>query len=131
MCLGILTRPKGFAKEFVQTRGLATDGIPNVFETNGESPDEANILFGTEASTRFQVKDYAAAKDGIPASLSAAQIIATGCPQLNISPSGTGSARIEVRLTPQLMTTLGAILSRKLGQDRSQIGGLNSIRPEA
>ncbi len=131
MRLGILTRPKEFAKDFVQTRGLAVHEIPNSFEINGESTDEAIKLFGAEASTRFQVKDYPTAKDGIPASLSAAQIIAAGCPQLNSSPSGNGAPRIEVRVTPQLMTTLGAILSRKLGQDRSQIGGLNDIRPEA
>ena len=107
------------------TRSVAMNQTSSVYETNGESANEAHTLFDNEGSTRSSIQGAATSKNGLTASLLTAQVVAAGSAHLNMSPDNRGTARIDVRVTPQLMTILSAILSRKLTADRPRSYGVS------
>jgi hypothetical protein len=108
------------ANEFDLNFGLCVKESSRDFETKGESTNEANFILDDEGCPRFPGKDHTTTKDGIPAGLLAAQAAKTGCSGLNPSLDSRQSGRIDVRVTPQLMTILGTILSKKLAADQKQ-----------
>jgi phosphoglucomutase len=107
-------------------RGLPVFETPVGFKYIGELINEDKIILGGEESAGLSIKGHYPEKDGILACLLAAEAVAARgaslTEQLNALYAQVGrleSGRIGVRLTPQLMGSLG----EKLKQDASDIGG--------
>jgi phosphoglucomutase len=109
-----------------EKRGLSVFETPVGFKYIGELINEDKIILGGEESAGLSIKGHYPEKDGILACLLAAEAVAARgaslTDQLNALYAQVGkleSGRIGVRLTPELMSSLGA----KLKQDASEIGG--------
>jgi phosphoglucomutase len=109
-----------------EARGLPVYETPVGFKYIGELINEDKIILGGEESAGLSIKGHYPEKDGILACLLAAEAVAARgtslTEQLDSLYQRVGrveSARIGVRLTPQLM----ASLPEKLSQDPTQIGG--------
>jgi phosphoglucomutase len=109
-----------------QERGLPVYETPVGFKYIGELINEDKIILGGEESAGLSIKGHYPEKDGILACLLAAEAVAARgaslTEQLDDLYARVGkleNARIGVRVTPQLMASLGD----KLNQDRSNIGG--------
>jgi len=107
-------------------RGLPVFETPVGFKYIGELINEDKIILGGEESAGLSIKGHYPEKDGILACLLAAEAVAARSAslteQLNALYAQVGrleSGRIGVRLTPELMGSLG----EKLRQDASNIGG--------
>ncbi len=107
-------------------RGLPVYETPVGFKYIGELINEDKIILGGEESAGLSIKGHYPEKDGIVACLLAAEAVAARgaslTEQLDALYARVGkleSARIGVRLTPQLMDTL----SERLKQEVSEIGG--------
>jgi alpha-D-glucose phosphate-specific phosphoglucomutase len=114
-----------------KSRGLPVYETPVGFKYIGELINEDKIILGGEESAGLSIKGHYPEKDGILACLLAAEAVAARgtslTEQLAELYARTGkleSGRIGVRLTPQLMQTLGERLSR----DPSDIGGRPVVR---
>jgi phosphoglucomutase len=108
-----------------QQRGLPVYETPVGFKYIGELINEDKIILGGEESAGLSIKGHYPEKDGILACLLAAEAVAARgaslSEQLDSLYAQVGkleSGRIGVRLTPQLMASLG----EKLQQDISAIG---------
>lgn len=109
-----------------ESRGLPVYETPVGFKFIGELINEDKIVIGGEESAGLSIKGHYPEKDGILACLLAAEAVAARgtslTEQLNELYGRVGkleSGRIGVRLTPQLMESLGD----KLKQDPKEIGG--------
>jgi phosphoglucomutase len=109
-----------------EARGLAVYETPVGFKYIGELINENKIVIGGEESAGLSIKGHYPEKDGILACLLAAEAVAARgaslTDQLQDLYGRVGkleSGRIGVRLTPQLMRSLG----EKLKEDPTQIGG--------
>jgi phosphomannomutase len=109
-----------------EARGLPVYETPVGFKYIGELINENKIVIGGEESAGLSIKGHYPEKDGILACLLAAEAVAARgaslTEQLDELYSRVGkleSARIGVRLTPQLMESL----SDKLKEDPKEIGG--------
>jgi phosphoglucomutase len=109
-----------------EARGLPVYETPLGFKYIGELINENKIVIGGEESAGLSIKGHYPEKDGILACLLAAEAVAARgaslTEQLDELYSRVGkleSARIGVRLTPQLMESL----SDKLKEDPKEIGG--------
>jgi len=109
-----------------ESRGLPLYETPVGFKFIGELINEDKIVIGGEESAGLSIKGHYPEKDGILACLLAAEAVAARgaslTEQLNDLYARVGkleSGRIGVRLTPELMKTLGD----KLKQDPKEIGG--------
>jgi alpha-D-glucose phosphate-specific phosphoglucomutase len=109
-----------------QARGLPVYETPVGFKYIGELINEDKIILGGEESAGLSIKGHYPEKDGILACLLAAEAVAARraslSEQLNALYARVGrleSARIGVRLTPQLMDSL----KDKLKQNPDQLGG--------
>jgi phosphoglucomutase len=107
-------------------RGLPVYETPVGFKYIGELINENKIVIGGEESAGLSIKGHYPEKDGILACLLAAEAVAARgaslTEQLKELYGRVGkleSARIGVRLTPQIMATLGD----KLKEDPKEIGG--------
>ena len=107
-------------------RQLPVYETPVGFKYIGELINEDKIILGGEESAGLSIKGHYPEKDGILACLLAAEAVAARgaslTDQLDALYARVGkleSARIGVRLTPQLMDSL----SDKLKQEASEIGG--------
>jgi phosphoglucomutase len=107
-------------------RGVPVYETPVGFKYIGELINEDKIILGGEESAGLSIKGHYPEKDGILACLLAAEAVASRgaslSSQLDALYARVGrleSARIGVRLTPQLMGSL----SEKLKQDAAEIGG--------
>ena len=107
-------------------RGLPVFETPVGFKYIGELINEDKIILGGEESAGLSIKGHFPEKDGVPACLLAAEAVpargASVTQQLNALYGQVGrleSARISVRLTPELM----ASLPEKLKQNARDIGG--------
>ncbi|MBC8028946.1 MAG: phosphoglucomutase/phosphomannomutase family protein [Pyrinomonadaceae bacterium] len=109
-----------------ESRGLPLYETPVGFKFIGELINEDKIVIGGEESAGLSIKGHYPEKDGILACLLAAEAVASRgtslTEQLNDLYARVGkleSGRIGVRLTTELMETLGD----KLKQDPREIGG--------
>jgi phosphomannomutase len=109
-----------------EVRGLPLYETPVGFKFIGELINEDKIVIGGEESAGLSIKGHYPEKDGILACLLAAEAVAARgtslTEQLNDLYGRVGkleSGRIGVRLTPELMASLGD----KLNQDPKEIGG--------
>jgi len=109
-----------------EARGLPVYETPVGFKYIGELINENKIVMGGEESAGLSIKGHYPEKDGILACLLAAEAVAARgaslTEQLKELYGRVGkleSARIGIRLTPQLM----ASLSDKLKEDPKEIGG--------
>lgn len=109
-----------------ESRGLPVYETPVGFKFIGALINEDKIVIGGEESAGLSIKGHYPEKDGILACLLAAEAVAARgtslTEQLNELYGRVGrleSGRIGVRLTPQLMESLGG----KLKQDPKEIGG--------
>jgi phosphoglucomutase len=109
-----------------EARGLPVYETPVGFKYIGELINEDKIVIGGEESAGLSIKGHYPEKDGILACLLAAEAVAARgaslTEQLKELYQRVGkleSGRIGIRLTPQLMESLGA----KLKQDPKEIGG--------
>jgi phosphoglucomutase len=109
-----------------EARGLPVYETPVGFKYIGELINENKIVIGGEESAGLSIKGHYPEKDGILACLLAAEAVAARgaslTEQLNQLYARVGkleSGRIGIRLTPQLMESLGA----KLKEDPTEIGG--------
>ena len=109
-----------------ESRGLPVYETPVGFKFIGELINEDKIVIGGEESAGLSIKGHYPEKDGILACLLAAEAVAARGTSLSEQLSDLygrvgklESARIGVRLTPELMASLGA----KLAQDPKEIGG--------
>jgi phosphoglucomutase len=109
-----------------EARGLPVYETPVGFKYIGELINENKIVIGGEESAGLSIKGHYPEKDGILACLLAAEAVAARgaslTEQLKELYSRVGkleSARIGVRLTPQLMESL----SDRLKEDPKEIGG--------
>jgi phosphoglucomutase len=109
-----------------EARGVAVYETPVGFKYIGELINEDKIILGGEESAGLSIKGHYPEKDGILACLLAAEAVAARgaslTEQLNALYARVGkleSGRIGVRLTPQLMTSLGA----KLSEDPTEFAG--------
>ena len=109
-----------------EARGLPVYETPVGFKYIGELINENKIVIGGEESAGLSIKGHYPEKDGILACLLAAEAVAARgaslTEQLNDLYGRVGkleSGRIGIRLTPQLMESLGA----KLKEDPREIGG--------
>jgi phosphoglucomutase len=107
-------------------RGLPVYETPVGFKYIGELINEDKIVIGGEESAGLSIKGHYPEKDGILACLLAAEAVAARgtslTEQLQDLYGRVGkleSARLGIRLTPQLMQSLGD----KLKEDRKEIGG--------
>ncbi|MCM3901585.1 MAG: phosphoglucomutase/phosphomannomutase family protein [Pyrinomonadaceae bacterium] len=107
-------------------RGLPVFETPVGFKYIGELINEDKIILGGEESAGLSIKGHYPEKDGILACLLAAEAVAARgaslTEQLDALYAQVGrleSGRIGVRLTPELMGSLG----EKLQRDASEIGG--------
>ena len=107
-------------------RGLPVYETPVGFKFIGELINEDKIILGGEESAGLSIKGHYPEKDGILACLLAAEAVAARgaslSEQLRALYARTGkieSARIGVRLTPELMATLKA----KLSEEPAEVGG--------
>ena len=107
-------------------RGLPVFETPVGFKFIGELINDDKITLGGEESAGLSIKGHYPEKDGILACLLAAEAVAARgaslSEQLTALYDRTGrieSARIGVRLTPQLMETLKA----RLTEEPAEIGG--------
>ncbi len=110
-----------------EARGLPVYETPVGFKYIGELINEDKIILGGEESAGLSIKGHYPEKDGILACLLAAEAVAARgaslTEQLNALYARVGkleAGRIGVRLTPQLMESLGD----KLKQDPGKIGTL-------
>lgn len=109
-----------------EARSLPVYETPVGFKYIGELINEDKIVIGGEESAGLSIKGHYPEKDGILACLLAAEAVAARgaslTDQLNDLYSRVGkleAGRIGIRLTPQLMETLG----EKLKEDPKEIGG--------
>lgn len=109
-----------------EARGLPVFETPVGFKYIGELINEDKIALGGEESAGLSIKGHYPEKDGILACLLAAEAVAARgkslTEQLQELYSRVGkleSGRIGIRLTPELMQSLGA----KLKEDPQDIGG--------
>ncbi|MDQ2977369.1 MAG: phosphoglucomutase/phosphomannomutase family protein [Acidobacteriota bacterium] len=109
-----------------EARGLPVYETPVGFKYIGELINENKIVIGGEESAGLSIKGHYPEKDGILACLLAAEAVAARgtslTEQLKALYARVGkleSGRIGVRLTPQVMESLGA----KLKQDPKEFGG--------
>ncbi len=109
-----------------KARGVAVYETPVGFKYIGELINEDKIILGGEESAGLSIKGHYPEKDGILACLLAAEAVAARgaslTEQLNALYARVGkleSGRIGVRLTPQLMASLGD----KLSEEPTEIGG--------
>jgi phosphoglucomutase len=109
-----------------EARGLPVYETPVGFKYIGELINENKIVLGGEESAGLSIKGHYPEKDGILACLLAAEAVAARgtslTEQLKALYARVGkleSGRIGVRLTPQVMESLGA----KLKQDPKEFGG--------
>ncbi|MGH9968439.1 MAG: phosphoglucomutase/phosphomannomutase family protein [Pyrinomonadaceae bacterium] len=109
-----------------KARGLPVYETPVGFKYIGELINEDKIILGGEESAGLSIKGHYPEKDGILACLLAAEAVAARgtslTEQLEELYARVGrleSARIGVRLTPELMSSL----AEKLKQDAVEIGG--------
>jgi phosphoglucomutase len=107
-------------------RGLPVYETPVGFKFIGELINENKIILGGEKSAGLSIKGHYPEKDGILACLLAAEAVAARGASLSEQLKGlyqrvgkVESARIGVRLTPQLMASLPG----KLSQDPTEIAG--------
>lgn len=107
-------------------RGLPVYKTPVGFKYIGELINEDKIIPGGEESAGLSIKGHFPEKDGILACLLAAEAVAARGASLTQQPNTLyqqvgrlESARIGVRLTPELM----ASLPEKLKQNARDIGG--------
>ncbi|MCM3872403.1 MAG: hypothetical protein ND895_17100, partial [Pyrinomonadaceae bacterium] len=107
-------------------RGRKVFETPVGFKYIGELINEDKIILGGEESAGLSIKGHYPEKDGILACLLAAEAVAARgaslTEQLNALYAQVGkleAGRIGVRLTPELMASLG----EKLKQDATEIGG--------
>lgn len=114
-----------------EARGLPLYETPVGFKYIGELINEDKIVIGGEESAGLSIKGHYPEKDGILACLLAAEAVAARgaslTQQLTELYNRVGrleSARIGVRLTPELMKTLPT----KLQQDPTEIGGRKVVR---
>jgi phosphoglucomutase len=114
-----------------ESRGLPLYETPVGFKFIGELINEDKIVIGGEESAGLSIKGHYPEKDGILACLLAAEAVAARgtslTEQLNDLYARVGkleSGRIGVRLTPELMGSLGD----KLKQDPKEIGGRRVAR---
>jgi phosphoglucomutase len=114
-----------------ESRGLPLYETPVGFKFIGELINEDKIVIGGEESAGLSIKGHYPEKDGILACLLAAEAVAARgtslTEQLNDLYARVGkleSGRIGVRLTPELMGSLGD----KLKQDPKEIGGRHVAR---
>jgi phosphoglucomutase len=109
-----------------QERGLPVYETPVGFKYIGELINEDKIILGGEESAGLSIKGHYPEKDGILACLLAAEAVAARgaslteqLDDLNTRVGKLEDGRIGVRVTPQLMASLGD----KLNRDQSDIGG--------
>lgn len=109
-----------------EARGLPVYETPVGFKYIGELINENKIVIGGEESAGLSIKGHYPEKDGILACLLAAEAVAARgtslTEQLQDLYGRVGkleAGRIGIRLTPQLMESLGP----KLKEDPSEIGG--------
>jgi phosphoglucomutase len=109
-----------------KSRGLPVYETPVGFKFIGELINENKIVIGGEESAGLSIKGHYPEKDGILACLLAAEAVAARgaslTEQLQDLYARVGkleSGRIGIRLTPQLMQSLGD----KLKEDPKEIGG--------
>jgi phosphoglucomutase len=109
-----------------EARGLPVYETPVGFKYIGELINEDKIVIGGEESAGLSIKGHYPEKDGILACLLAAEAVAARgaslTEQLQDLYSRVGkleSGRIGIRLTPEIMQSLGD----KLKQDPGEIGG--------
>ena len=109
-----------------QARGLPVYETPVGFKYIGELINENKIVIGGEESAGLSIKGHYPEKDGILACLLAAEAVAARgtslTEQLKDLYGRVGkleSGRIGIRLTPELMQSLGD----KLKEDPKEIGG--------
>jgi phosphoglucomutase len=109
-----------------ESRGLPVYETPVGFKYIGELINEDKIVIGGEESAGLSIKGHYPEKDGILACLLAAEAVAARgaslTDQLKELYGRVGkleSGRIGIRLTPDLMKSLGD----KLQEDPSEIGG--------
>jgi phosphoglucomutase len=109
-----------------KSRGLPVYETPVGFKYIGELINEDKIVIGGEESAGLSIKGHYPEKDGILACLLAAEAVAARgaslTEQLNNLYGRVGkleAGRIGIRLTPQIMESLGA----KLKEDPKEIGG--------
>ena len=109
-----------------EARGLPVYETPVGFKYIGELINENKIVIGGEESAGLSIKGHYPEKDGILACLLAAEAVAARgaslTEQLKELYRRVGkleSGRIGIRLTPQLMASLGD----KLKEDPTEIGG--------
>jgi phosphoglucomutase len=114
-----------------ESRGLPLYETPVGFKFIGELINEDKIVIGGEESAGLSIKGHYPEKDGILACLLAAEAVAARgtslTEQLDDLYARVGkleSGRIGVRLTPELMGSLGD----KLQQDPKEIGGRHVAR---
>lgn len=109
-----------------EARGLPVYETPVGFKYIGELINENKIVIGGEESAGLSIKGHYPEKDGILACLLAAEAVAARgaslTEQLKELYKRVGkleSARVGIRLTPQIMESLGD----KLREDPKEIGG--------
>jgi phosphoglucomutase len=109
-----------------EARGLPVYETPVGFKYIGELINENKIIIGGEESAGLSIKGHYPEKDGILACLLAAEAVAARgaslTDQLNNLYARVGkleAGRIGIRLTPDLMKSLGP----KLKEDPKEIGG--------
>ena len=109
-----------------EAHGLPIYETPVGFKYIGELINEDKIVIGGEESAGLSIKGHYPEKDGILACLLAAEAVAARGASLSEQLTNLyqrvgklEAGRIGIRLTPQLMQSLGA----KLKQDPSEIGG--------
>jgi phosphoglucomutase len=109
-----------------EARGLPLYETPVGFKYIGELINEDKIVIGGEESAGLSIKGHYPEKDGILACLLAAEAVAARgtslTEQLNDLYARVGrleSGRTGIRVTPQLMESLG----EKLKEDPKEIGG--------
>jgi phosphoglucomutase len=109
-----------------EARGLPVYETPVGFKYIGELINDDKIILGGEESAGLSIKGHYPEKDGILACLLAAEAVAARSAslteQLEALYARVGkleSARLGVRLTPELMASLG----EKLKQDPHDFGG--------
>ena len=109
-----------------EARGLPVYETPVGFKYIGELINENKIVIGGEESAGLSIKGHYPEKDGILACLLAAEAVAARgaslTDQLNDLYGRVGkleSGRVAIRLTPELMRSLGD----KLAEDPHEIGG--------
>ncbi len=109
-----------------EARGLPVYETPVGFKYIGELINENKIVIGGEESAGLSIKGHYPEKDGILACLLAAEAVAARgaslTDQLKELYGRVGkleSGRIGIRLTPELMASLG----NKLKEDPTEIGG--------